>query len=149
MPMDEVNMAKLLPFNSNNNKLYQLVDHTDTKQKVLNIKNLYLSKNEGRLDKVKGLEPEEMCSDNFQDNSINVSTLLELFPKLLRLDDQELPSSAICDTERNKNLPFFKGDIFGSESLKNLILKFPKQVSLVTYFRYSRNMKKCKDPDLN
>ncbi|XP_006877820.1 PREDICTED: nuclear RNA export factor 3-like, partial [Chrysochloris asiatica] len=144
LPMDEENMAKLLPFNSNDNKLYQLVDHTDTKQKVPNIKSLDFSKNE---------------------------------------DGQELSPSVVCDTEEHKNLPFFKGDDFGSETVKNLILKFLKQYywiydygdrqglldayhseacfslfipfnpqdpasSLATYFRYSRNMKTCKDPNL-
>ncbi|XP_006869181.1 PREDICTED: nuclear RNA export factor 2-like [Chrysochloris asiatica] len=139
-----------------------------------------ITKSEGELDKAKGLEPEEMCSDTFQDNSVNVSTLLELFPKLLRLDGQELSPSVVCDTEEHKNLPFFKvrikqnqgavikqgmryywiydyGDRQGllgayhSEACFSLFIPFNPQdpaSSLATYFRYSRNMKTCKDPNL-
>ncbi|XP_023581417.1 nuclear RNA export factor 3-like [Trichechus manatus latirostris] len=90
-------------------------------------------KSEGELDKVKGLEPEEMCADRnplcttFPDKSTNISSILELFPKLLRLDDHEVPPSIIFGIEAYKKLPVCKGSVFGSETLKNLILQFLQQ----------------------
>ncbi|KAM9180307.1 LOW QUALITY PROTEIN: nuclear RNA export factor 1-like [Dugong dugon] len=128
----EENMPKLLSFNSSNNTPYQLIGLPDTMQKAPNIKSLNLSKNEseGELDKVKGLEPEEMCADRnplcntFPDKSTNISSVLELFPKLLCLDDHEVPPSIIFGIEAYKKLPVCKGSVFGSETLKNLILQF-------------------------
>ncbi|KAM9180310.1 LOW QUALITY PROTEIN: nuclear RNA export factor 3-like [Dugong dugon] len=131
----EENVPKLLSFNSSNNAPYQLVGLPDTMQKAPNIKSLNLSKNEseGELDKVKGLEPEERCSDRnplcttFPDKSTNVSSFLELFPKLLHLDDHKIPPPIIFGNEAYKKLPVCKGNVFGSETLKNLNLQFLQQ----------------------
>ncbi|KAM9576899.1 nuclear RNA export factor 3-like [Trichechus inunguis] len=131
----EENMPKLLSFNLSNNTPYQLVGLPDTMEKDPNIKSLNLSKNEseGELDKVKGLEPEEMCADRnplcttFPDKSTNISSILELFPKLLRLDDHKIPPPIIFGNEAYKKLPVCKGNVFGSETLKNIILQFLQQ----------------------
>ncbi|XP_012411329.1 nuclear RNA export factor 3-like [Trichechus manatus latirostris] len=88
---------------------------------------------EGELDKVKGLEPEERCSDRnplcttFPDKSTNISSILELFSKLLHLDDHKIPPPIIFGNEAYKKLPVCKGNVFGSETLKNLILQFLQQ----------------------
>ncbi|KAM9576895.1 nuclear RNA export factor 3-like [Trichechus inunguis] len=131
----EENMPKLLSFNSSNNAPYQLVGLPDTMQKASNIKSLNLSENEseGELHKMKGLEPEEMCADKnplcttFPDKSTDISSILELFPKLLHLDEHEVPPSIIFGIEAYKKLPVCKGSIFGSETLRNLILQFLQQ----------------------
>uniref|UniRef100_G3TWC5 TAP-C domain-containing protein n=1 Tax=Loxodonta africana TaxID=9785 RepID=G3TWC5_LOXAF len=52
------------------------------------------------------------------------SSVLELFPKLLRLDNHEVPSPIVFDNEASKMLPVCKGSIFESETLKNVILLF-------------------------
>ncbi|XP_049729182.1 nuclear RNA export factor 3-like isoform X1 [Elephas maximus indicus] len=135
LQIHEENKPKLLSFNSSNNTPYQLVGLPDTMQKAPNIRSLNLSKNEseGELDKVKRLEPEEMCADRnalcttFPDKSTNISSILELFPKLLSLDNHEVPPPIVFGIEASKKLPVCRGSIFGSETLKNLILKFLQQ----------------------
>uniref|UniRef100_G3TEP3 NTF2 domain-containing protein n=1 Tax=Loxodonta africana TaxID=9785 RepID=G3TEP3_LOXAF len=137
LQIHEENSPKLLSFNSSNNTPHQLVGLRDTTQKAPNIRSLNLSKNEvmseGELDEVKGLEPEEMCAGRntpcttFPDKATNISSILELFPKLLRLDNHEVPPPVVFGTEASKKLPVCKGSIFGSETLKNLILEFLQQ----------------------
>uniref|UniRef100_G3TQX1 Nuclear RNA export factor 3 n=1 Tax=Loxodonta africana TaxID=9785 RepID=G3TQX1_LOXAF len=133
----EENRPKLLSFNSNNNTPYQVVGLPDTIQKAPNLKSLNLSKNEVKseeeLDKAKGLEPGEVFADRntlcttFRDKSTNISSILELFPKLLRLDNHEVHPPIVFGTEASKKLPVCKESIFGSETLKNLILLFLHQ----------------------
>ncbi|KAM9180315.1 nuclear RNA export factor 3-like [Dugong dugon] len=131
----EENMRKLLSLKLSNNAPYQLVGLPDTMQKAPNIKSLNFSKNEseGELDKVKGLEPEERCLDRnplcttFPGKSTNISSLLELFPKLLHLNDHKIPAPIIFGNEAYKKLPVCKGNVFGSENVKNLILQFLQQ----------------------
>ncbi|XP_049727396.1 nuclear RNA export factor 1-like [Elephas maximus indicus] len=141
LQIQEENRPKLLSFNSSNNTPYKLVGLPDTMQKAHNLKSLNLSKNEVRsdreLDKVKGLEPEEMFVDRnplcttFPDKSTNISSILELFPKLLRLDNHEVPPPIVFGTEASKKLPVCKGSIFGSETLGNLILLFLHQYDCI------------------
>ncbi|CAI9180902.1 unnamed protein product [Rangifer tarandus platyrhynchus] len=68
----------------------------------------------GEMDKGHQLEPEGMCADRnavcttFRDKSTNMSTLLELFPRLLSLDGQETLSGSKCAIEVPKCLPMCK-----------------------------------------
>ncbi|XP_023581419.1 nuclear RNA export factor 3 [Trichechus manatus latirostris] len=95
--------------------------------------NMCKVKSEGELDNVKGLQPEERCSDRnplcttFPDKSTNIRSILELFPKLLHLDDHKIPPPIIFGNEAYKKLPVCKGNVFGSETLKNIILQFLQQ----------------------
>ncbi|XP_048193166.1 nuclear RNA export factor 3-like [Perognathus longimembris pacificus] len=89
------------------------------------------------IEKGKGLTPEEMHAESdsvcttFQDNSTSMNSILELFPKLLRLDGQASSKLPVCDTETHKKLPACKGSYFGSEMLKNLILQFLQQYYMI------------------
>ncbi|XP_045146565.1 nuclear RNA export factor 1-like isoform X1 [Echinops telfairi] len=56
--------------------------------------------------------------------------LLDLFPKLLSPDDPVLPPPLFSDIGNDKKLPFCKGSVFGSETLKDLVWKF-----LTQYYR--------------
>ncbi|KAM5290997.1 nuclear RNA export factor 3 [Glossophaga mutica] len=91
----------------------------------------------GELDQGKGLEPEDMSANGnplcttFPDNSTNISSILELFPKLLCLDDQEPPPATNLGIEEHKKLPTCKGSFFGSEALKNLVLQFLQQFYMI------------------
>nr|XP_023396933.1 nuclear RNA export factor 1-like [Loxodonta africana] len=86
LQIQEESRPKLLSFNSSNNTPYKLVGLPDTMQKAHNLKSLNLSKNEVRsdreLDKVKGLEPEEMFVDRnplcttFPDESTNIRSVV-------------------------------------------------------------------------
>ncbi|XP_012354448.1 nuclear RNA export factor 3 isoform X1 [Nomascus leucogenys] len=89
------------------------------------------------MDKWEGMEPGEKCADRspmcttFSDNSSNINSILELFPKLLCLDGQQSPRATLCGTEAHKRLPTYKGSFFGSEMLKNLVLQFLQQYYLI------------------
>ncbi|XP_007466327.1 PREDICTED: nuclear RNA export factor 3-like, partial [Lipotes vexillifer] len=90
-------------------------------------------KSAGEMDKGERLEPEGMCADRnplcttFPDKSTNISSILELFSKLLTLDGRETSPLAKCGTEACKRLPTCKGSYFGSDELKNLVLRFLQQ----------------------
>ncbi|KAM9576904.1 nuclear RNA export factor 2-like [Trichechus inunguis] len=133
----EENFPELLSLNLRSNKLYQLDGLSDIMQKAPKVKILNLSKNELKsaweLDKIRGLKLEELwlegnplCS-NFSDHSTYVSSLLELFPKLLHLDGHELPPPIIFGIVAYTKLPVCKGSVFGSETLKSLVMQFLKQ----------------------
>ncbi|XP_078219960.1 nuclear RNA export factor 3 isoform X9 [Callithrix jacchus] len=91
----------------------------------------------GEMDKWKGIEPGEKCVDRspvcttFLNNSSNINSILELFPKLLCLDGQQSPGPTLCGLEAHKRLPTCKGSFFGSEMLKNLVLQFLQQYYLI------------------
>nr|XP_026235915.1 nuclear RNA export factor 2-like [Urocitellus parryii] len=137
----ERNFPELLSLNLQNNKLYRLDGLSDIVEKAPHVKILNLSKNELRtskeLEKLKGMELEELwlegnplCSD-FPEQSAYVSSILELFPKLLCLDGQESPRPTLCGIEAHKKLPTCKGSFFGSDILKNLVLQFLQQYYLI------------------
>ncbi|KAM6143281.1 nuclear RNA export factor 2-like [Erethizon dorsatum] len=190
----ERNFPELLSLNLQNNKLYKLDGLSDIVEKAPQVKILNLSKNELKsiweLDKVKGLKLEELwlrgnpfCS-KFPDQSAYVSAIRDCFPKLLRLDGQELCPPTVIDIHPPKLIKSCKESYKGSETLKNLVLQFLQEYYLVydcgdrqgllsayhneacfsltiplnpedldtsnlrEYFKYSRNVKKLKEPHL-
>ncbi|XP_040484682.1 nuclear RNA export factor 3 [Ursus maritimus] len=100
-------------------------------------KNMPEVKSAGELDQGKSLQPEEMSAGGsppctaFPDKSTNISSILELFPKLLRLDSQESPSPTSVGIAAHKRLPTCKGSFFGSDALKSLVLRFLQQYYLI------------------
>ncbi|XP_012582515.1 PREDICTED: nuclear RNA export factor 3 [Condylura cristata] len=165
LQIHEQTVPRLLPLNLSKKNPYQLGGLTDdVMQNACRIKNLNLSKSEVKaaeeLDRNKGLKPEVMCAEknslctSFPDKSSNMSSILELFPKLLRLDGQDslTPSNVGLPAEKKIPLPVckvrrrikqgfrgcmkssitivlfaFQGSFFGSEMLKNLVLQFLQQ----------------------
>ncbi|XP_059766418.1 nuclear RNA export factor 3-like [Balaenoptera ricei] len=135
------NMPKLLPLELSNKKPYQLHGLSSSMPNASNTKNLNLSNTEvksaGEMDKGERLEPEGMCADrnplctSFPDKSTNISSILELFPKLLTLGGQETSPLAKCGIEACKRLPTCKGSYFGSDELKSLVLQFLQQYYLI------------------
>ncbi|XP_038445615.1 nuclear RNA export factor 3-like [Canis lupus familiaris] len=96
---EKVEQTKLLPLNPSNKKPYQRDGPSSIMQNASSIKPLNSEvKSAGELDKSKSLQPEEMSANRsslctaFPDKSTNISSILELFPKLLCLDSQESPS---------------------------------------------------------
>uniref|UniRef100_A0A9L0JWP7 Nuclear RNA export factor 3 n=1 Tax=Equus asinus TaxID=9793 RepID=A0A9L0JWP7_EQUAS len=187
LQIHEESMLKLFPLNLSNMKPCQLAGLSTTMQNASNIKNLNLASNEvksaGKLDKGKGLKPEEMSADRnslcttFPDKSTNISSILELFPKLLSLDSQESRPPTNFGIEAHKRLPTCKGSFFESDALKSLVLQFLRQYYLIydsgdrqgllgayldeacfslsipfnpedPYVKDNRNIKKLKDPYL-
>jgi len=114
---------------------------SNTLQNAANIESLTLSNSEvksaGESDEGKSLQPEEMSANRsplcttFPDKSTNISSILELFPKLLSLDSQESPSPTSIGIAAHKRLPTCKGSFFGSDALKSLVLQFLQQYYLI------------------
>ncbi|XP_026544480.1 nuclear RNA export factor 1 [Notechis scutatus] len=131
------NIPELLSLNLSDNKLYRLDDLAGLHRKAPNLKILNLScnqlKTEHELDKLKGLKLDELWLDNnplcdgFRDRSSYISTIRERFPKLLRLDGNDLPPPISFDLQTPTTLPQFKGSYFASEGLKVLIARFLQQ----------------------
>ncbi|GAB5584777.1 nuclear RNA export factor 2 isoform X2 [Prionailurus iriomotensis] len=135
----EKNMFKLLPSNLSDKKPYQMDGLSNTMQNASSIKALNLSNSEsaGELDKGKRLQREDMSANRsplcttFPDKSTNISSILELFSKLLCLDGQESPSPTSVGIAAHKRLPTCKGSFFGSDALKSLVLQFLQQYYLI------------------
>ncbi|XP_059014356.1 nuclear RNA export factor 2-like [Mustela lutreola] len=138
----EENYPELLSLNLSNNKLYGLDGLSDIIEMAPTVKNLNLSKNElnllWELNKIKGLELEELwlegnpLCDTFPDESTYISAIKDCFPKLLRLDGQELSPPVITDTDTPCLLKPCKESYKGSDALKSLVLQFLQQY----YFIY-------------
>ncbi|XP_035581531.1 nuclear RNA export factor 2-like isoform X2 [Zalophus californianus] len=137
----EENFPELLSLNLSNNKLYRLDGLSDIIEMVPTVKILDLSKNElnlvWELNKMKGLDLEELwlegnpLCDTFPDQSTYISAIKDCFPKLLRLDGQELPSPIIIDTDTPCLMKPCKESYKGSDALKSLVLQFLQQYYLI------------------
>ncbi|XP_032255389.1 nuclear RNA export factor 2-like [Phoca vitulina] len=137
----EENYPELLSLNLSNNKLYGLDGLSDIVQMVPTVKILNLSKNElnlvRELNKMKGLDLEELwlegnpLCDTFPDQPTYISAVKDCFPKLLRLDGQELSPPVIIDNDTPCLIKPCKESYKGSDALKNLVLQFLQQYYLI------------------
>ncbi|XP_045042524.2 nuclear RNA export factor 2 isoform X1 [Desmodus rotundus] len=137
----EKNFPELLSLNLRKNKLYQLDDLSEIMQMAPTVKNLNLSKNELKsaweLDKIRGLKLEELWLEGnplcgtFPDQPTYVSAIRKCFPKLLRLDGQDLPPPTIIDIVHMDIIKPCKESYKGSETLKNLVFQFLLQYYLM------------------
>ncbi|XP_032737709.1 nuclear RNA export factor 2-like [Lontra canadensis] len=137
----EENYPELLSLNLSHNKLYGLDGLSDIIEMVPTVKILNLSKNElnvvWELNKMKGLELEELwlegnpLCDTFPDQPTYISAIKDCFPKLLRLDGQELSPPVITDTDTPCLLKPCKESYKGSDALKSLVLQFLQQYYLI------------------
>ncbi|XP_059766423.1 nuclear RNA export factor 2-like [Balaenoptera ricei] len=135
------NFPELLSLNLSSNKLYQLDGLSDIIQMAPTVKILNLSKNELKsvweLSKMQGLKLEELwvqgnpLCGTFPDQSTYVRAIRDRFPKLLRLDGQELPSPVTVDVDTPCVLKPCKGSYFGCDELKSLVLQFLQQFYLI------------------
>ncbi|GAB1303120.1 Nuclear RNA export factor 2 [Apodemus speciosus] len=133
----ESNIPELLSLNLKNNKLYQLDGLSDMTEKAPHVKILNLSRNKLKsiteLEKVKELKLEELWLEGnpfcncFSDHSEYISTIRDLFPKLLRLDGKELIVPTGMDIEAPQPC---KKTCNEPELIKNLVLQFLKEYYL-------------------
>ncbi|XP_051533802.1 nuclear RNA export factor 1-like [Myxocyprinus asiaticus] len=134
----EENIPELLSLNLSNNRLFRLDDLADIVHKVPNLKILNLSHNELKtereLDKLKGLKLVDLSlggnplCGHFKTQADYVSAIRERFPKLLKLDGQDLPPPIGFDLEvAPAALPPCKPSYFCSEDIKSIILCFLQQ----------------------
>ncbi|XP_043314880.1 nuclear RNA export factor 3-like isoform X3 [Cervus elaphus] len=138
---EKVEQMKLSSLDQSNKKPYMVHSLSTIMDNASHTKNLNLSNTEvksaGEMDKGQQLEPQGMWVDRnamcttSPDKSTNISTILELFPRLLSLDGQETPSGLKCAIEVPKCLPTCKGSFFGSDELKSLIMQFLQQYYLI------------------
>uniref|UniRef100_A0A8C5QZX1 Nuclear RNA export factor 1 n=1 Tax=Leptobrachium leishanense TaxID=445787 RepID=A0A8C5QZX1_9ANUR len=133
----EDNVPELLSLDLSNNKLFTLKDlHTidvkAPKLKILNLSNNSI-KREHELDKIRSLKLEELWLEGnpfcqaFPDKSLYISAIRDRFPKLLRLDGEELPPPISFDLETPTELPPCKGSYFENDEAKTLVLQFLQQ----------------------
>uniref|UniRef100_A0A8C7SWU3 Nuclear RNA export factor 1b n=1 Tax=Oncorhynchus mykiss TaxID=8022 RepID=A0A8C7SWU3_ONCMY len=134
----EENIPELVCLNISNNKLFRLDDLSELVNKAPNLKTLNLSHNELKtereLDRIKGLKLVELwlernpLCDYFKDHASYISTVRERFPRLLKLDGQDLPPPIVFDVEVTPAaLPPCKASYFCSEEIKTPILAFLQQ----------------------
>ncbi|XP_008325091.1 nuclear RNA export factor 1 isoform X2 [Cynoglossus semilaevis] len=133
----EENIPELTCLNLSNNRIHKLDDLAELARKVPNLKTLNLSHNELKsdreLDKLKGLKLVELWLNRnplcnyFKDQALYISAVRQRFPRLLKLDGQDLPPPIGFDVETPTTIPPCKGSHFGSEEIKVLILHFLQQ----------------------
>uniref|UniRef100_A0A8C5R1D5 Nuclear RNA export factor 1 n=1 Tax=Leptobrachium leishanense TaxID=445787 RepID=A0A8C5R1D5_9ANUR len=137
----EDNVPELLSLNLSSNKLFKLDDMSPIEIKARKLKILNLSNNllrsERELDKIRSLKLEELWLEGnplcqiFRDKSLYISAIRERFPKLLRLDGEELPPPISFGLEGPTELPPCKGSYFENDEAKTLVLQF-----LQRYYSY-------------
>ncbi|XP_035988331.1 nuclear RNA export factor 1 isoform X1 [Fundulus heteroclitus] len=133
----EENIPELTCLNLSNNRIHKLDDLADVVTKVPNLKVLNLSQNELKsereLDKMKGLKLVELwlsrnpLCNHFKDQPSYISAVRQRFPRLLKLDGNDLPPPIGFDVETPTAIPPCKGSCFGSDEIKALILRFLQQ----------------------
>uniref|UniRef100_A0A8C5E1B1 Nuclear RNA export factor 1 n=1 Tax=Gouania willdenowi TaxID=441366 RepID=A0A8C5E1B1_GOUWI len=133
----EENIPELTSLNLSNNRIQRLDELSDLVTKVPHLKTLNLSHNDLKtdreLDKLKGLKLVELwlvrnplCA-LFKDQSLYISAVRQRFPRLLKLDGNDLPPPIGFDVETPTTIPPCKGSCFGSDDIKVLILRFLQQ----------------------
>lgn len=138
----EENMMQRLSLNQSDSKPHQMFGFLDTKAAAPTVDSLNEPGNEmksaGTVVKGQDLDPEDTRADQsslsttIPDKSSNIDSILEMFPKLLSLEERESPKPTLCGLEDHKSLPTCKGSFFGSEAAKTLVLQFLQQY----YFIY-------------
>ncbi|CAL8264242.1 unnamed protein product [Lota lota] len=133
----EENIPELVSLNLSNNRIQKLDELTNLIGKVPNLKTLNLSNNELKsdreLDKIKGLKLGELwlernpLSNIYKDQASYISAVQQRFPRLLKLDGQDLPPPIVFDVETATVIPTCKGSCFGSDEIKAIILRFLQQ----------------------
>ncbi|XP_013861347.1 nuclear RNA export factor 1 isoform X2 [Austrofundulus limnaeus] len=133
----EENIPELTCLNLSNNRIHKLDDLAGLVNKAPNLKALNLSHNELKtdreLEKVKDLKLVELwlnrnpLCDLFKDQAAYISAVRERFPRLLKLDGNDLPPPIGFDVETPTTIPPAKGSYFGSDEIKALILRFLQQ----------------------
>ncbi|XP_068181363.1 nuclear RNA export factor 1 isoform X2 [Antennarius striatus] len=133
----EENIPELTCLNLSNNRIHKLDELTDLVSKVPHLNTLNLSHNELKsdreLDKLKGLKLVELwlnrnpLCDLFKDQASYISAVRQRFPRLLKLDGNDLPPPIGFDVETPTTIPPCKGSCFGSDEIKALILRFLQQ----------------------
>ncbi|XP_053735741.1 nuclear RNA export factor 1 isoform X2 [Synchiropus splendidus] len=133
----EGNIPELAALNLSNNRIQKLDELSELVTKVPLLKTLNLSNNELKsdreLDKLKGLKLVELwlnrnpLCDLFKDQAAYISAVRQRFPRLLKLDGNDLPAPIGFDVESPTAIPPSKGSYFGSDEIKALILPFLQQ----------------------
>ncbi|XP_051276842.1 nuclear RNA export factor 1 isoform X1 [Dicentrarchus labrax] len=133
----EQNIPELTCLNLSNNRIHKLDELAELVTKVPNLKTLNLSHNELKsdreLDKLKGLKLVELwltknpLCDLFKDHASYISAVRQRFPRILKLDGDDLPPPIGFDVETPTTIPPCKGSCFGSDEIKALILRFLQQ----------------------
>ncbi|XP_023240608.1 nuclear RNA export factor 1-like [Centruroides sculpturatus] len=119
------------------NRLNNLEDLAPLVTVCKNLKILILKNNKLKrmavLDALKGLDLVELTldgnplCDNYKDQSTYISAVREKFPKIIKLDGQDLPAPILFSLETHEVLPSSKESSFPSEDVKNIVVQFLEQ----------------------
>uniref|UniRef100_T1JGC8 NTF2 domain-containing protein n=1 Tax=Strigamia maritima TaxID=126957 RepID=T1JGC8_STRMM len=131
----EGNIPDLVSLNLTDNKLTS--EQLRLLKKLKNIKCLLLGGNNLRslndLDSIKELSLEELVvsrnplCDHNKDQAAFVSAVRQKFPKVVRLDGQELPPAYGFDVEPETILPTSQGNFFSDETVRGIVPQFLEQ----------------------
>uniref|UniRef100_A0A8C4GIJ0 Nuclear RNA export factor 1 n=1 Tax=Dicentrarchus labrax TaxID=13489 RepID=A0A8C4GIJ0_DICLA len=128
----EQNIPELTCLNLSNNRIHKLDELAELVTKVPNLKTLNLSHNELKsdreLDKLKGLKLVELwltknpLCDLFKDHASYISAVRQRFPRILKLDGDDLPPPIGFDVETPTTIPPCKYLAFYVENLLTTLL---------------------------
>ncbi|GAB1597900.1 nuclear RNA export factor 1-like [Argonauta hians] len=135
------NIPELVSLDLSSNRLVSLEYLSPLVENTPHLKNLNLGKNLIKsieeLDKIKEwkldeliLEGNELCN-RFKDHSLYVRAVRKKFPKVLKLDRQDLPPPIVFDLESDIDLPPSKDNYFMNDDVQNVLVKFLKQYYLI------------------
>ncbi|XP_016051223.1 PREDICTED: nuclear RNA export factor 2-like [Miniopterus natalensis] len=137
----EKNFPELLSLNLSNNRLYQLDGLSDITQMAPTVKILNLSKNELKstweLGKIKGLKLKELWLEGnplcgtFRNQFTYISVIRKCFPKLSRLDGQDLVPPITVDIDRPHLIKPVKESCEVFDVLKTQVQHFLQQYYLI------------------
>ncbi|ETN60147.1 hypothetical protein AND_008236 [Anopheles darlingi] len=134
-------IPELEALNLNDNKLYML-DHLRTMAtKIPNIKILYMAKNRipyiNTLDSLKALKLVELnleenpLKQRYEDQTVYVSEIRKRFPKVIKLDNIELPPPISFDVEDESKFPSSKASFLCDASGTDLVRQFLEQYFVI------------------
>ncbi|XP_025104123.1 nuclear RNA export factor 1-like isoform X1 [Pomacea canaliculata] len=130
------NIPELAGLNLSNNRLLSLSSLQDLVSKAPCLISLNLSCNQLRdlteLEKLKGWQLQELVltgnvlCNTYRDKPAYISAVRKIFPKVTKLDGNDLPPPITFDVERAV-IPPSKGSYFVNDEIQDLVVKFLKE----------------------
>ncbi|KAL4236273.1 poly(A)+ mRNA export from nucleus [Mactra antiquata] len=135
------NIPELCSLDLSENKLMNVDDLSPLVPAAVDMKALKLSNNKITsiecLKRLKEWKLDVLCLDNnplrdkFNDQSSYISAVRNIFPKVLKLDNLDLPPPITFDIEARTDLPKAKDNFFPSPEVQSVIVKFVKDYYMV------------------
>ncbi|XP_038071573.1 nuclear RNA export factor 1-like [Patiria miniata] len=127
------NIPEVLAIDLSNNRLFSFKTFSKLAEKATQLRSLNLGtnsiRNEGDLEPIKEFKLEELFLEgNEIANKPNYRSIIRRqFPKIIRLDGQDLPPPIAFDLESPTVLPPVQHSYFGTSTIKKLLVRFVEQ----------------------